>query len=53
MKIDVKEIEKVLDNEATPEEAKKVVEWFAGEEGNDFLSRYMTDELESLTERCV
>ena len=50
MKIDVKEIEKALDNEATPEEAKKVVEWFAGEEGNDFLSRYMTDELESLTE---
>lgn len=50
MKINVDMIEKVLNDRATPEEAKKVAAWFSCEEGNDFLSRYITDELENLTE---
>lgn len=50
MKIDIEVIEKVLNDKATPEEAKMVVEWFSCEEGNDFLSQYITDELEDLTE---
>lgn len=50
MKIDIKTIEKVLDDKATPEETRRVVEWFSEEEGNNFLSQYITDELEELTE---
>lgn len=50
MKIDIKTIEKVLEDKATPEEAKMVVEWFSEEEGSEFLSRYIADELEGLTE---
>lgn len=53
MKVDIKIIEKVLEDKATPEEAKMVVEWFSEEEGNEFLSRYITDELEGLTEEKV
>lgn len=50
MKIDIEIIERVLDDKATPEEAKAVVKWFAKEEGYDFLSQYITDELKGLTE---
>ncbi len=50
MKIDIEIIEKVLDDKATPEEVKMVVEWFSEEEGHDFLSQYITDELKGLTE---
>ena len=38
MKIDESVIDKVLDNKASPEEARKVVGWFATEEGNKYLS---------------
>lgn len=50
MKKDIETIEKVLDNKATSEEARMVVEWFAEEEGREFLSRYMEREQEGLTE---
>lgn len=50
MKIDIKTIERVLEDKATPEETKMVVEWFSEEEGCEFLSRYIADELEDLTE---
>lgn len=50
MKKDIETIEKVLDNKATPEEAGMVAEWFAEEEGQAFLSRYMEREQEGLTE---
>ena len=38
MKIDESVIDKVLDNKASPEEARKVAGWFATEEGNKYLS---------------
>ena len=38
MKIDESVIAKVLDNKASPEEARKVAGWFATEEGNKYLS---------------
>lgn len=50
MKIDIEVIEKVLNDKATPEEAQMVVKWFSEEEGYAFLSRYITNELEELTE---
>lgn len=50
MKIKIEIIEKVLADKATPEEAAMVAEWFAEEEGNKCLSRYIDDELEELTE---
>lgn len=50
MKIDIEMIERVLGNKATPEEAKAVVKWFSEEEGHDFLSQYITDEIKGLTE---
>lgn len=50
MKINIEIIEKVLDEKATPEEAKMVAEWFSKEEGQEFLSRYIADELEGMTE---
>lgn len=53
MKIDIEIIEKVLDDRATPEETKMVVEWFSKEEGQDFLSQYINDELQELTEEKV
>lgn len=51
MKMDIETIEKVLDNKATSEETRMVVEWFAEEEGQVFLSRYMEREQEGLTEK--
>lgn len=50
MKIDIQTIERVLADKATPEETKMVVEWFTEEEGCEFLSRYIANELEGLTE---
>ena len=50
MKLNIELIERVLDEKATPEEAKMVTEWFSKEEGQEFLSRYITDELEGMTE---
>lgn len=50
MKINIELIERVLDEKATPEEAKIVTEWFSKEEGQEFLSRYIADELEGVTE---
>lgn len=50
MKINIEIIERVLDDKATPEEAKMVAEWFAEEEGQDFLSQYIADGQEELTE---
>lgn len=50
MKIDIEIIERVLDNRATPEEAKMVVDFFREKEGYDFLTQYITDELKGLTE---
>lgn len=53
MKINIEIIEKVLDDKATPEEARMVAEWFSREEGNKCLSRYIDDELKELTEEKV
>ena len=50
MKIDRNTIKKVLDNKATPEEARQVAEWFASNEGNESLSIYMAEEMKNLTE---
>ena len=44
MKIDESVIDKVLDNKASPEEARKVVGWFATEEGSDYLEAAMTQD---------
>lgn len=50
MKIDRNTIKKVLDDKATPEEARQVAEWFASDEGNESLSIYMAEEMKNLTE---
>lgn len=50
MKINRNTIKKVLDDKATPEEARQVAEWFASDEGNDSLSMYMAEEMKNLTE---
>lgn len=50
MKFDIEMIERVLDNKATPEEAKLVAKWFAEEEGQEFLSQYMACDRNGLSE---
>ena len=50
MKIDESVIDKVLDNKASPEEARKVVSWFATEEGNKYLSERFDWEIGMLSE---
>ena len=50
MKIDESVIDKVLDNKASPEEARKVVGWFATEEGNKYLSERFDWEIGMLSE---
>ena len=50
MKFDKNTIKKVLDDKATPEEARQVAEWFSSKEGNEYLSGYMSEEMKSLTE---
>ena len=39
MKIDDAVIDKVLNNKASAEDARQVSEWFATEEGHDYLHR--------------
>lgn len=50
MKLDRNTIKKVLDDKATPEEARQVAEWFGSDEGSEFLSRYISEEMKNLTE---
>lgn len=50
MKIDESKIDKVLDNEASAEDAKAVVDWFATDEGSDYLLQRLDKEAEELTE---
>ena len=50
MKLDKNTIKKVLDDKATPEEARQVAEWFGSDEGSEFLSGYMSEEMKNLTE---
>lgn len=50
MKIDDAIIDKVLNNEASAEEAGKVAEWFATEEGSRYLSERLENESLRLTE---
>lgn len=45
MKIDEFIIDKVLDNKASPQEAKEVANWFATEEGNEYLSKRFDKEI--------
>ena len=44
MKIDDAIIDKVLNNEASAEEAGKVAEWFATEKGSRYLSERLENE---------
>ena len=50
MKLDKNTIKKVLDDKATPEEARQTAKWFASDEGSDSLSGYMAEEMKNLTE---
>ena len=50
MRIDDAVIDKVLNNKASAEDARQVSEWFATEEGHDYLSKRMDGEMLSLTE---
>lgn len=50
MKIDDAIIDKVLNNEASVEEAGLVAEWFATEEGSEYLSGRLESESARLTE---
>ena len=50
MKIDDAIIDKVLNNEASAEEAGKVAEWFATEKGSRYLSERLENESLRLTE---
>lgn len=45
MKIDDAIIDKVLNNGASVEEARLVAEWFATEEGSEFLSGRLESEV--------
>lgn len=53
MKIEESVIDKVLDNKASPEEARKVAGWFATKEGNEYLSQRMDRETEELQEEML
>lgn len=50
MKINESLIDKVLNNEASPEEAKMVAIWFATKEGNKYLSHRLDLEVTSISE---
>lgn len=50
MKIDESVIDKVLDNKAAPEEARRVAGWFVTEEGRKYLSGRLDREMEELAE---
>lgn len=51
MKMDDEKIDKVLDNQATREEAGEVLEWFGTEEGQAHLSQRLTRESMFLSSR--
>lgn len=53
MKIDESTINKVLDNEASVEEARAVSEWFATDEGRDYLSRQLDKESRTMGEKDI
>lgn len=53
MKIEESIITKVLNNEASVEEAGKVAEWFATDEGRACLSARMAKETEEMTEEKI
>lgn len=51
MKTDDTIVDKVLDNQATPEETREVLDWFETEEGQACLSQRLTRESMFLTDR--
>ena len=53
MKIDESVIDKVLDNKASPGEARKVAGWFATEEGNSYLSERLDREIGESSEEIL
>lgn len=53
MKIDESVIDKVLDNKASPGEARKVAGWFATEEGNSYLSERLDREIGESSEEML
>lgn len=53
MKIDETKTNKVLDNEASAEEARNVAGWFATDEGQKYLSQRLDKEAATLTEADV
>lgn len=53
MKIDESVIDKVLDNKASPGEARKVAGWFATEEGNIYLSERLDREIGESSEEML
>lgn len=53
MKIDESVIDKVLDNKASPGEARKVAGWFATEEGNEYLSERLDREIGKASEEMA
>lgn len=53
MKIDKEVIDKVLDNEASYDEAKRVKEWFSTDEGQEYLSQRLTMESMQMDEKDI
>ena len=53
MKIDESVIDKVLDNKASPGEARTVAGWFATEEGNSYLSERLDREIGESSEEIL
>lgn len=53
MNIDESVIDKVLDNKASPGEARKVAGWFATEEGNEYLSERLDREMGESSEEMI
>lgn len=53
MKIDELKIDEVLDNVASPEDARKVAGWFSTQEGGEYLSRRLEREIQEMSEEKV
>ena len=53
MKIDESIIDKVLNNEASVEDARRVSEWFATDEGHEYLSQRLDKEASTITDEEV
>lgn len=53
MKIDESIIDKVLDDKASAEDAKEVSEWFATDEGQDYLSHRLDREAQNVDDKTV